>query len=99
MHEMHLANNFSIRHQLGRKWGWLCVIIAQNEGTEICDKNHKTHWFNWSLSSTEAAKLKNCSPGNAARRLDCPAFRRALETGQTNRRNRNLYGDALTGRF
>ena len=33
----------------------------------------------------EAAKLKNCSPGNAARRLDCPAFRRALETGQTNR--------------
>jgi hypothetical protein len=47
----------------------------------------------------EAAKLKNSSPGNAARRLDCPAFRRALETGQTNRRNRNLDGHALNGRF
>jgi hypothetical protein len=38
-----LADNFSIRHQHGREWGWLCVIIAQNEGTGICDKNHKTH--------------------------------------------------------
>ena len=47
----------------------------------------------------EAAKLKNCSPGNAARRFDCPAFRRALETGQTNRRNRNLDGHALNERF
>jgi len=45
------------------------------------------------------AILKNCSPDNAARRFDCPAFRRALETGQTNRRNSNLYGRALTGRF
>ncbi len=36
----------------------------------------------------EAAKLKNFSPGNAARRFDCPASRRALETGQTNRRTR-----------
>jgi hypothetical protein len=47
----------------------------------------------------EVEKLKDCSPGNAARRLDCPAFRRALETGQTNHRNRNLDGHALTGRF
>ena len=36
----------------------------------------------------EGARLKNCSHGNAARRFDCPTFRRALETGQTNRRNR-----------
>ena len=27
---MHLTNNFSIRHQHGRKCGWLCVIIAQS---------------------------------------------------------------------
>jgi len=47
----------------------------------------------------EATKLKNCSPGDAARRLDCPAFRRALETGQTNRRNGNLAGHALNGHF
>lgn len=47
----------------------------------------------------EAAELKNCSPGNAARRFDWPAFRRALETDQTNRRNRNLDGHALNGRF
>ena len=30
--------------------------------------------------------MKNCSRGDAARRLDCPDFRRALETGQTKRR-------------
>jgi hypothetical protein len=33
-------------------------------------------------------KTEKLFTGNAARRLDCPAFRRALETGQTNRRNR-----------
>jgi hypothetical protein len=44
-------------------------------------------------------KTQKLFTGNAARRLDCPAFRRALETGQTNRRNRNLDGHALTGRF
>ena len=47
----------------------------------------------------EAVKMKNCSRGDAARRLDCPAFRRALETGQTNRRNINLAGRALNGYF
>jgi len=47
----------------------------------------------------EAAKLKNYSLGDAARRLDCLAFRRALETGQTNRRNKNLVGHALNGHF
>jgi len=44
-------------------------------------------------------KTQKLFTGNAARRLDCPAFRRALETGQTNRRNRNLDGHALNGRF
>ena len=48
----------------------------------------------------EAVKMKNCSRGDAARRLDCPAFRRALETGQTKRRSlQNLYGCALNGHF
>jgi hypothetical protein len=36
---------------------------------------------------------------DAGRRFDCPAFRRPLETGQTNRLHRNLDGRALTGRF
>ena len=35
--------------------------------------------------------MKNCSRGDAARRLDCPAFRRALETGQTKRRILQTY--------
>ena len=47
----------------------------------------------------EAAALKNCSPNDAARRLDCPAFRRNLETGQTNRLQSNLDGHALNGLF
>ena len=47
----------------------------------------------------EAVQMKNCSRGDAARRLDCLAFRRALETGQTNRRNKNLDGHALNGPF
>jgi hypothetical protein len=36
---------------------------------------------------------------DAARRFDWPAFRRALETGQTKRRKTNLDGHALNGRF
>jgi hypothetical protein len=35
----------------------------------------------------------------AARRFDWPAFLRPSKTGQTNRRNGNLAGHALTGRF
>ena len=56
---------FSFGDQHGRECGWLCVIIAQNEGTEICDKNHKTHWFHWRLSPTEVAKLENYLYDNA----------------------------------
>lgn len=33
------------------------------------------------------------------RRFDSPAFRRALETGQTKRRHSNLDGPAFNGRF
>ena len=76
---MHLADDFFIRHQHGRENARLCVIITQNEGTEICDKNCiKPIDFIGDYRHSEAAKLKNCSPGNAARRFDWPAFRRAL---------------------
>jgi hypothetical protein len=53
------------------------------------------------LSPGRTAKIAPHFPqrNDAARRFDCPAFRRALETGQTNRCNRNLYGRAINGRF
>jgi len=46
------------------------------------------------------AKILENNDNPRRRRLDCPAFRRALETGQTKRRTRqSLYGCALNGHF
>ena len=53
------------------------------------------------LSESELSKSRTITQAQVARRrLDCPAFRRALETGQTKRRIlQNLCGGALNGHF
>jgi len=37
------------------------------------------------ILANRGGKTEKLFTGNAARRFDCPDFRRALETGQTNR--------------